>query len=318
MLRFALCIAMLTIAAVDVARAEGTALPAEFVHERVILTPKLKGQTVRFFTDTGGGWNAIAERTVAKLGLDVVEVGEGESRTVTVEFPSFDAQATIPVSPAHFMEGRLVVARDAGMSHDGFLGGRWFADRVWEVNYPRQRFALLSDDSDAPVDCVPLGFQVNREGRRTMHFPSIDVEVDGEVLPMLFDTGATATTTPASADVFAVAPGEQVGTSFIEHAVFERWRQSHPEWRVLDAADQMGGKSWRMIEVPTLKIAGLQAGPVWFAERKAGTFQEYMASMMDRPSWGALGGSALKYFRVVVDYPQARACFAVDAGSDSA
>jgi hypothetical protein len=311
--RLALWTAILILADIDASRAEKSALPAEFVRERIILTPTLDGHTVRFFTDTGGGWNAIAERTVAKLGLEVVEVGDGESKAQTVEVPRFDALATIPAPLPLFMEGRLFVARDAQLSYDGFLGGRWFADRIWEMDYPRQRFAVLSDGSDAPVDCVPLGFQVDQDGRRTMHFPSIDVEVDGETLPMLFDTAATASITASAADVFAVAPGEEVGTSFIERAVFERWRLSHPEWRVLDAADQMGGKTWRMIEVPTLTIAGLQVGPVWFAERSPGAFQEYMASMMDRPTWGALGGSALKYFRVVVDYPNARACFAIDA-----
>jgi hypothetical protein len=34
-----------------------------------------------------------------------------------------------------------------------------------------------------------------------------------------------------------------------------------------------------------------------------------MASMMDRPTWGALGGPALKHFRVVIDYPGCAAYF---------
>jgi hypothetical protein len=37
-----------------------------------------------------------------------------------------------------------------------------------------------------------------------------------------------------------------------------------------------------------------------------------MARFMDRPVDGALGGSALKYFRVVVDYPNAVAIFERD------
>ncbi len=31
--------------------------------------------------------------------------------------------------------------------------------------------------------------------------------------------------------------------------------------------------------------------------------------MMDRPTWGALGGSAFRHLRLVVDYPAARAWF---------
>jgi len=48
---------------------------------------------------------------------------------------------------------------------------------------------------------------------------------------------------------------------------------------------------------------------VWFAEQPPGAFQDYMAGMMDRPTWGALGGSGLQYFRVVLDYPGASAYF---------
>ena len=64
-----------------------------------------------------------------------------------------------------------------------------------------------------------------------------------------------------------------------------------------------------MIEVPRITIDGHAVGPVWFAEQPPGSFQKYMAGMMDRPTWGAIGGSALRYFRVLVDYPAARACF---------
>jgi hypothetical protein len=38
-------------------------------------------------------------------------------------------------------------------------------------------------------------------------------------------------------------------------------------------------------------------------------FHEYMSQWTDRRIEGALGGSALRYFRVVVDYPNAIAIF---------
>jgi hypothetical protein len=37
-----------------------------------------------------------------------------------------------------------------------------------------------------------------------------------------------------------------------------------------------------------------------------------MSSMMDGPVHGAIGGSALKYFRVIVDYPDSKAYFFLD------
>jgi hypothetical protein len=97
--------------------------------------------------------------------------------------------------------------------------------------------------------------------------------------------------------------------------VLERWVQAHPDWKVIEAADQKGPQARRMIEVPGITVAGHTVGPVWFAEQPPGSFQKYMAGMMDRPTWGALGGSGLKYFRVVLDYPGATAYFERNAAA---
>ncbi len=291
-----------------VAAADRIPVPAEFVHDQVWVTPTLAGERLRLFTDTGGGWNAISDTLAERLSLVREKSDAGE----LVAWPEFDEGAGIPAAPPHFIGGRLVLApHDQLSGTDGFLGGRWFADSVWEFDYPNRRLYRIvgfAIDASQPHRAA-LGFQTNDAGQRTMHFPSLDVEVAGEVLPMLFDSGATATTTETSAPLFGVAPGTNVGTSFIEHEVFERWTRAHPDWRVVDAADLKGKQRRRMIAVPVVTIAGHSVGPVWFSEQPKGAFQSYMAKMMDRPTWGALGGSALKYFRVVIDYPGAAAYF---------
>lgn len=289
--------------------AERQVLPSSFEHNRIILTPAVDGRVLRFYTDTGGGFNAVTGAVVEALSLPTEEVTADGQTMRMAPFPDFDTGASIPPPPPYFMDGRLAVADPAMLKGlDGFLGGRWHADRILELDYPAKRIAVLSAVGDSPGTCVPLGFQ-EQDGQRTTHFPSIDVSVDGEVLPMLFDTGAMATTTDTSAPVFGVLPGDAIGASFIEHAVFERWRQANPDWRVLDAADAVGPQPRQMIEVPEVTIAGHTVGPVWFAERPEGAFQQWMSSMMDRPVWGALGGSGLRHFRVVLDYPGSQACF---------
>ena len=70
-------------------------------------------------------------------------------------------------------------------------------------------------------------------------------------------------------------------------------------------ADMVGNAP--MIEVPRMTIAGHEVGPVWFTGRADRAFHEYMAQWMDRPLDGALGGSAFRYFRVLVNYPEAYA-----------
>lgn len=290
---------------------ESVQVPADFIHDQIWVTPSLGGEKLRFFTDTGGGWNAIAAPAVERLGL----VSTSADSLDSVPWPKFDEGATIPQPSTHFLDGRLAVAPQQKIgSGDGFLGGRWFADGVWKFDYPAKTLHRLDDfrPEYAKFQRASLGFQTNATGVRTMHFPSIDVVIDGETLPMLYDSGATATTTAASAPEFGVEPGTEIGTSFIERSVFQRWIAANPGWRTIEKADQKGEQLRRMIEVPAMTVAGYNFGPVWFAEQPDGAFQSYMAGMMDRPTLGALGGSALKYCVVVLDYPGAAAYFRCD------
>ena len=64
-----------------------------------------------------------------------------------------------------------------------------------------------------------------------------------------------------------------------------------------------------MIEVPEVVIAGHKVGPVWFTYRPNPNFHEYMSSFTDKQVEGALGGNALRHFRITVDYPNAKAYF---------
>jgi hypothetical protein len=288
-------------------------LPADFVHDRVWLTPTVQGRTLRLYTDTGGGFNAITTEMADALGLATRTEDVDGRPMVLAHFPEFDAGRGLPAPPPYFMQGRLAVvpAREFGSDGDGFLGGRWFADGIWSFDYGRGQLERVTAYSPGEgFVAVPLGFQTDAAGRRTMHFPSIDITVEGEVLPVLLDTGATVTLGEDAAQAFELPVGTDVGGSFIEREVFERWMAEHPDWRVAHRGDAMGQGLFRMIEVPRLSIAGHAVGPVWFAERPPGAFRKYMASMMDRPTWGAIGGSGLKHFHLVIDYPAAQAWFA--------
>jgi len=64
-----------------------------------------------------------------------------------------------------------------------------------------------------------------------------------------------------------------------------------------------------MIEVPSIQVAGFTVGPVWCTRRADANFHKWMSQWMDRRIDGALGGSALRYFRITVDYPRAMAAF---------
>ncbi|HTQ80182.1 MAG TPA: hypothetical protein VMM92_09305, partial [Thermoanaerobaculia bacterium] len=192
----------------------------------------------------------------------------------------------------------------------GFLGQGWLADRVWTFDYPAHRLLLRSSGDRprvAPEHRVPLGFQTGEDGRRTSQFARLPAEIGGETLDFLFDTGATTFLTDSALQALHDGRPSQRAASFITTSVFTRWRGEHPDWRVIEGAEK--GSNEAMIEVPTVRIGGHAVGPVWFTRRPDRNFHVYMFQWMDKPVEGALGGSALQYLRVTIDYPNATALF---------
>src|SRR6185503_1750500 len=149
---------------------------------------------------------------------------------------------------------------------------------------------LLPNGALPKVDAahrVKLGFQ-SENGNHTTHFPRIAVEVDGEKLELLFDTGATSTLTPEALAAVADGGPAERGSSFITRSTFDRWRQKHPDWTVATAGEL--GTKMDLIRVDKLKVGGYEVASVWFAARPDKNFTEYMSKWMDQPVAGALGG----------------------------
>lgn len=301
--------------ATPAAGADAQSLPVRYAAARYFLAPvTTAGDTVVFYTDTGGGANMIWPRTVDRLGLEPDWTKAGKDSVRTVPFPTFRAEASIPAPAVRSFVGRrvLLVYDPPGkfVSADGFLGRLWFAERVWEFDYPGRSLSLLETyrpSSDGEAHRIPLGFQTDTAGERTTHFPRIAVEIAGDSLDLLFDTGATVTLTDSALRVVDDGRAAERGASFITRSVYEQWRERHPDWRSIEGADQHFDAP--LIEVPRMSIAGHSVGPVWFTVRPDPNFRQTMSKWMDREIDGALGGSGLRFFRVIVDYPNATALF---------
>jgi hypothetical protein len=195
-------------------------------------------------------------------------------------------------------------------SESGFLGRLWFANRIWEFNYQQgilSNHRHLDWSQRSSQHSVKLGFQVDSTGTPTTYFPRITITVDDDSLDLLFDTGATAYVDENTAQILGFPGADAVGTSFISESIFKKWKEKHPDWRIIDNADLTMDAS--MIEVPEITIAGHTVGPVWFTLRPDKNFSEFMSKWMDKEVVGAIGGSAFKYFNIIVDYPNQRADF---------
>ena len=285
-------------------------LPARFQGDRIFLHPMTTdGVELRFYTDTGGAAPRILRSTVERVGLTPFKRRLGDEEYDFVYPPTCRDDATLPMGEAF---NALIVCDDVFGDQDGFLGMQWFADRVWRFDYAHKELFLL--DSYEPVGddhkhACHLGFPHSPDGQRLASFPRISAEIDGVRLEFLFDTGAEVDlTSHARGSIQPSDAGGSLGTSFITNTVFTGWRDRHPDWQVIEKADERYGLA-PMIQVPAVKVAGYTVGPVWFVSRADPNFHEYMSQWMDKRIDGALGGSLLTYFSVTVDYPKAMAYF---------
>jgi hypothetical protein len=279
-------------------------LPAVFRNDRIFLqTSTATGDTVSFYTDTGGGL-FVRPELLTRLGITV----RADS---TVALSQFRFADPIP-EPLGASDGRLPVyygSVSPATSWDGLLGQAWFADRVWVLDYRRHTLRLLpSPPSMEATHTVVLGFQTDSLGNRLTSFPRIRISIDGDSLDLLFDTGAMVLLTGAAKKALD-GDADVLGTSFITTGVFQRWRERHPDWQTIASADSMAG-GMAMIRVPAVDVAGYRIGPVWFTQRPDRNFHQFMSQWMDRRVDGALGGSAFRHFgEITLDYPGARVHF---------
>ena len=298
-------------------------LSAIFDAGRVLLAPvSPRGDTTYFILDSGGGFNAVESARVGALRLPTLLEGTATDTQRIVAISTFGDSLALPVPYGGFpRRGFLAVVDDLGMDDPGmyqrqprgFLGGGWWADRTWRIDYLRHElwiFAapVLPADSGRPLppQDVPLHFLTMRDGRRPTNFARFMATVGGDSLSLLLDTGATTLfTDSANAVVNDGGPRGRAG-SFVPSEIFERWHTHHPEWRVVKHGEY--GK-FDMIEVPSVSVGGLTVGPVWWERRDSAAFHKLMDPLMDRPIQGSLGGSAFQYLSVTIDYPRAMACF---------
>ncbi len=292
-------------------------IPTRYEEHRFIALPVTEsGAQLSFFTDSAGGlfiFDDVAEKL--KLTISTLnETGAGKQPARFTLLPAFQSKALIP-PPLGAKDQQLFVMPHQGApaslaNYDGMLGQQWFAGRTWTFDYPNKQL-LWRATGDVPkhdaMHEVKLFFKSDAAGKRETNFARLPVEVDGEIIDFLFDTGATNVLPEDVLKMIGDGRPADRATSFLTKSQFEKWKQKHPEWRVLENIKTMTGAA--MVQVPKIKIGGFEVGPVWFTVQPDMAFHKYMAQWMDKPTEGAIGGSALYALRVTVDWTNAIAVF---------
>jgi hypothetical protein len=265
---------------------------------------------LNFLTDTGGETLLFPE-TVIQLRLPLITSRSAQRRVFAAKLPGFQAGASIPLLQ-HSVNQLAVCPRPVQSDRstryffDGMLGQEWFAHRVWTFDYLHRQLLLWEAGFAPPVnpeDQLALGFKTDASGARLSHFPRIQATIDGELLNFLFDTGATTDLTDEAHSTLDDGRAHTRAANFITASMFEKWQKQHPDWPVIEHAEQVSREA--MICVPWISLANHTVGPVWFTKRPDYNFHVFMSQFMDERVEGALGGNTLRHFCITVDYIQA-------------
>lgn len=281
-------------------------LPISFEANRFFATPTTRsGVRLHLYTDSGGGL-FVTPATLTQLRAKTIH----KDGTEFIKLPDFQANQAIPLPMAD--DGLIPVFGGKLPPHaedwSGLLGQQWFAGRTWTWDYIHHQL-LWRANGDLPKGGhrVQLGFKNDETGKRELNFPRLSITVDGRRFDVLFDTGATTFIKPEALKQVSDGGPSSRATSFIIQDIFDDWHKHHPEWKVVEDAED--GTNQPMIQVPAIEVAGFRVGPVWFTRRPNQAFHKFMSQFMDKQVEGALGGSGLQYFIVSVDYPSATAVF---------
>ncbi|MBB3226509.1 hypothetical protein FHW69_001099 [Luteibacter sp. Sphag1AF] len=304
---------------------ERTLMPAVYEAGHFYVTPTLPdGRTLRLLVDTGGpgggnGLFPLYRHAADAHQLAVSPCGHGDEAMNVAGAGVFGGDARIPLV-AGTPCGAAAFVLDKGIlvdGEDGILGAGYLPRFTWTLDYPAKKmwrepvhWKATESSTNHRAD---LGLQRNGAGH-VAGLVRIDMRVDGQVIPMLLDTGATARPTPAGAKASGTPTVRGVGvTSYVITSTLDRWHAAHPEWRIVTDGDNLLGHGTRLIEVPQVNVAGWTVGPVWFTERPDSAFRA-LDDYVDRPLQGAMGGNVFGHFVLTLDYAHAAAWFRCASG----
>ena len=308
-------------------------LPVELDDLHLILVPvTASGVTLRLRLDSGGT-SFLFAGAVQRLGLPPGAVAESG-----IVLPEFQERAWIPRLGESGEEGAqwdppgtgpdgareiLMPVRPNGGEWpglDGVLGSDWLQGRTWTLDYPG-RSLLLRNPGDLPLhgpgerlDLLWGDFGHDPPGRMSEDRPGggagvpvVRVEVGGEPLPAAILTASGADLTEAAVGAIGDLRGARRAITRVNASQFDEWRSRHPDWTVLEDAEEGTGEP--VMEIRDLGIASTEIPRLWVL--RAGEERVAMGGEGPVPETVRLflGGDVLREFRLTLDFEGGVAVF---------
>ena len=241
-----------------------------------------------FLVDSGGGAFILVESLAKDLGIEWGESRkeEGEEFARAKSVP----KASVGEFPLELNPERVIVAvkqdnmlPKAAPGHaDGMLPGHVLSQYHVVFDYPKGTFTIAKPGAlQSQGDALPMPVS------KSSGFPRTEIEVDGEKLGFLLDTGASFT--------------------MVSEVLLKRWGEKHPDWPrakgAVGEAATLGGQTLETMTVPKARWGTNEIAELGVTSQGEGTFEKWMSGMMSAPITGSLAGNVLKRFRVDLDYP---------------
>ncbi|MEO6136095.1 MAG: hypothetical protein ABIP35_13145 [Ginsengibacter sp.] len=300
-------------------KSEGILLPSQFIEGArfYVKIATSKGDTLLGFADTGGGFTAlfpdVAEKNGLSKDLKSLTIGDQDVQYILFDdlvadkrIPPIETASFIPVKESLFLVPSKKILGEQGVvllksiPQDIFLGQHFFMGKAWTFDYLNQKIWVntpINKNEAKNENIQSIGFKKDESGNKLFGHPSMKVVIDGDTLDMLFDTGASFILSDTGKMQMNTSNASIAG-SFIAKSVYNKWVSNHPTWKVYKNADNFTN----IIEVPSVTIGSYSVGPVLFSVRPDEAWSKNMITSMDKVVKGAVGGSALKYFKVKIDY----------------
>ncbi len=284
------------------------------------LLPTLKNDTIKAYADTGGGWSMMYPWAIERQELKeqlLTDSTSGRSFLFaekvfkhSIYHPLLTEQDKKLSKKPFFIVPPKQMVLSKGielLQEDAFLGQYFFIKHSWKFDYKNQTVTILKNPAldINHSNTHEIGFKKDANGNKLFGHASLNIGIAGDTIPVLFDTGAMFHLSKTAQQT--LGRKKRIGGSFIASSIVSKWKKDHPDWEVITGGDQVivNGTihSADMIKVPEIQIGDVHIGPVWFSERPDIVWSKGMIKTMNTAVQGALGGSALKYVSVTIDYP---------------
>jgi hypothetical protein len=241
-----------------------------------------------FLVDSGGGGFVMVESLAKDLGLTWVgwTKEEGQKFSLIEKAPKVSVgEFPLELDPVRVLvvlEKENMLPAAAPGHADGLLPGHVLSKYHVVFDYPAGKFTVAAPGAlESKGDALPMPV-AKKSG-----FPRTEIEVDGEKLGFLVDTGASFT--------------------MVSEVLLKRWGEKHPDWPrakgAVGEAALLGGQTLETMTVPKAKWGTNEIAELGVTSQGEGTFEKWMSGMMTAPITGSLAGNVLKRFRVDLDYP---------------